>query len=91
MFFLYCNKNVISLHTERSVCVFMETTKEIIIEKAYHLFLSRGFGAVSVNDICVATGLSKGALYHHFSNKNELFKAVVDSTARKSKYLNTSK
>lgn len=57
----------------------METTKEIIIEKAYHLFLSRGFDAVSVNDICVATGLSKGALYHHFANKNELFKAVVDS------------
>ena len=60
----------------------MSDTKEYIIDQAYKLFLHKSYEAVSVSDISKAIGLTKGALYHHFLNKEELFKAVID------KYLN---
>jgi TetR/AcrR family transcriptional regulator, transcriptional repressor for nem operon len=66
------------LHTERLVCFIMNDTREYIIEQAFSLFLSRSYEAVSINDISQAIGLTKGALYHHFTNKEELFKAVID-------------
>ena len=56
----------------------MKDTREYIIEEAYKLFLSRSYEAVSISDISKAIGLTKGALYHHFTNKEELFKAVID-------------
>jgi AcrR family transcriptional regulator len=58
--------------------VFMADTKEYIIEQAYRLFLSKNYEAVSISDISKAIGLTKGALYHHFVNKEDLFKAVID-------------
>ncbi len=56
----------------------MENTKEFIVEEAFKLFLNHSYEAVSINDISKAIGLTKGALYHHFRNKEELFKSVVD-------------
>ncbi len=56
----------------------MTETKEIIIDHAYRLFLSKSYEAVSIQDISKSVGLTKGALYHHFLNKEELFKAVID-------------
>lgn len=56
----------------------MSDTREYIIDQAYTLFLSRSYEAVSINDISKAIGFTKGALYHHFTNKEELFKAVID-------------
>ncbi|NWJ51121.1 MAG: TetR/AcrR family transcriptional regulator [Bacteroidetes bacterium] len=60
----------------------MSNTREFIIDEAYKLFLKRSYEAVSISDISRAIGFTKGALYHHFVNKEDLFKAVVD------KYLN---
>jgi TetR/AcrR family transcriptional regulator, transcriptional repressor for nem operon len=60
----------------------MEDTREYIIDEAYKLFLNNSYEAVSISDISKAIGLTKGALYHHFTSKEELFKAVID------KYLN---
>ncbi len=71
-------KKPIYLHTERLVCNAMAETREIIIDQAYRLFLSRSYEAVSIQDISKSVGLTKGALYHHFLNKEELFKAVID-------------
>lgn len=68
----------LSLHTERLVFFVMADTREYIIEEAYKLFLARSYEAVSINDISKAIGFTKGALYHHFTNKEELFKAVID-------------
>lgn len=65
------------MHTNRLVC-FMSDTKEYIIDQAFELFLNRSYEAVSINDISKAIGFTKGALYHHFTNKEELFKAVLD-------------
>lgn len=56
----------------------MSDTREFIIDQAYSLFLSRSYEAVSVSDISKAIGFTKGAMYHHFTNKEELFKAVID-------------
>lgn len=70
------------MHPERSVCFIMNETKEYIIDQAYSLFLTKSYEAVSINDISKAIGLTKGALYHHFLNKEELFKAVIDKHLR---------
>ncbi|HRX31025.1 MAG: TetR/AcrR family transcriptional regulator [Bacteroidales bacterium] len=56
----------------------MNDTREYIIDKAYGLFLNRSYEAVSISEISKAIGFTKGALYHHFKNKEELFKAVID-------------
>lgn len=56
----------------------MSDTKEYIIDKAYLLFLAKSYEAVSISEISDAIGLTKGALYHHFVNKEDLFKAVID-------------
>jgi TetR/AcrR family transcriptional regulator, transcriptional repressor for nem operon len=66
------------LHPERSVCSAMSDTKDYIIDQAVKLFLTKSYEAVSISDISKAIGLTKGALYHHFLNKEELFKAVID-------------
>jgi AcrR family transcriptional regulator len=56
----------------------MENSKELIIDEAFKLFLNHSYEAVSISDISKAIGFTKGALYHHFKNKEELFKSVVD-------------
>lgn len=66
------------MHTKRSVCTNMDNTKDFIIDEAFKLFLNHSYEAVSISDISKAIGLTKGALYHHFKNKEELFKCVVD-------------
>ena len=66
------------MHTDRSVCIIMSDTREYIIDQSYRLFLSRSYEAVSISDISKAIGFTKGALYHHFTNKEELFMAVID-------------
>lgn len=45
---------------------------------AINLFSSRGYNAASVDDICADAGISKGAFYHHFKTKQELFLALLD-------------
>jgi TetR/AcrR family transcriptional regulator, transcriptional repressor for nem operon len=56
----------------------MGDTKEYIIDQAYKLFLDKSYESVSISDISNSIGFTKGALYHHFLNKEELFKAVID-------------
>src|SRR5690606_22949735 len=55
-----------------------EITRRMIIERAKELFARKGYGAVSMNEICEAAGVSKGSLYHHFAGKKELFLTLVE-------------
>ena len=55
-----------------------EETRTKIISSAIKLFSIRGFNAASVDDICADAGISKGAFYHHFKSKQELFLALLD-------------
>ena len=64
----------------------MSDTREFIIDKAYRLFLSRSYEDVSISEISKAFGFTKGALYHHFKNKEELFKAVINKYLPIEKY-----
>jgi AcrR family transcriptional regulator len=60
----------------------MNDTRDYIIDQAYRLFLSKSYEAVTISDISKSIGFTKGALYHHFLNKEELFKAVIDKYLR---------
>lgn len=59
-----------------------EQTRERIITAATHLFVRKGFNATSISDLAKAVQVTKGALYHHFENKNAIFFAVVDEIRR---------
>jgi TetR/AcrR family transcriptional regulator, transcriptional repressor for nem operon len=65
------------LHTDRLVFI-MADTREYIIDESFKLFLNHSYEAVSISMISEAIGFTKGALYHHFASKEELFIAVVD-------------
>jgi AcrR family transcriptional regulator len=51
------------------------TTAELI-ESARRLFGRDGYAATSIDDIARASGMTKGAVYHHFAGKEVLFRAV---------------
>jgi AcrR family transcriptional regulator len=60
-----------------------EQTRQQIIDAAARLFASKGFNGTSMSDLASATGLTKGAFYHHFENKDALFFAVIQSVREK--------
>lgn len=53
-------------------------TRRGILTSAARLFSRSGFDGASINDICSEAGISKGAFYHHFSSKQQLFLRLVD-------------
>ncbi|MFT3892678.1 MAG: TetR/AcrR family transcriptional regulator [Anaerolineales bacterium] len=55
-----------------------EETRTKILESAIKLFSTHGYNKASVDDICKEAGISKGAFYHHFKSKQELFLALLD-------------
>lgn len=57
----------------------MNASKEHILKIAFSLFLQKSFKAVTMNEIVKKTGLSKGAFYHYFSSKEELFNEIVQT------------
>ncbi|WP_198663710.1 TetR/AcrR family transcriptional regulator [Jiangella endophytica] len=55
-----------------------EATFVALVTEARRQFARDGYAAVSLAGIVDALGLTKGALYHHFTNKAALFQAVVE-------------
>jgi len=55
-----------------------DKTRSNILEVASCVFHQKGYNGTSLSDILSGAEVSKGALYHHFSNKQELLYAVVD-------------
>lgn len=53
-----------------------------LIDCAQTLFLSRGYERTTINDVISATGLSKGAFYHHFRAKEDLLEAIAGRAAQ---------
>jgi AcrR family transcriptional regulator len=53
-------------------------TRERLIEAAREQFGAAGYEAASLDAILAAAGVKRGALYHHFESKQELFDAVLD-------------
>jgi AcrR family transcriptional regulator len=56
-----------------------EQTRQRIIQAATRLFARKGFYGTSIAHLAQAVGLTKGALYHHFENKDAIFFAVIAS------------
>jgi AcrR family transcriptional regulator len=55
-----------------------ERSRSQILDSALKLFSHRGYGATSVRDIAEEAGLSKGNVYHHFPDKESIFRALLD-------------
>lgn len=55
-----------------------EATRSKLQRTARGLFATKGFAATSTEEIVRAAGVTKGALYHHFDDKQGLFSAVVE-------------
>jgi AcrR family transcriptional regulator len=60
-----------------------EATRSALVEAARDLFAERGYAAVSTEEIVRAAGVTRGALYHHFAGKRELFEAVYEDVERR--------
>jgi TetR/AcrR family transcriptional regulator, transcriptional repressor for nem operon len=72
----------------------MNDSKEHIIKIACKLFLRKSFKEVTMKELVKSTGLSKGAFYHYFESKEQLFLAVLEyffSTIMVHNYSNYSK
>ena len=52
--------------------------KAAIIRESFKLFLAQGYDAVSFTDIERAAQVTRGAIFHHFRGKEDLFKHIAD-------------
>jgi AcrR family transcriptional regulator len=55
-----------------------EDTRESLLRAARELFGEQGYAATSTEAIVAKAGVTKGALYHHYSDKESLFRAVFE-------------
>ena len=55
-----------------------EATRSALVKAARRLFAKRGYAAVGTEEIVRAAGVTRGALYHEFRDKRELFAAVFE-------------
>ncbi|RHV98899.1 TetR/AcrR family transcriptional regulator [Clostridium sp. OF09-10] len=53
-------------------------TKERILEAALELFAQSGYSGTSMNDIAKQLGITKGALYKHYTGKQEILDRIVE-------------
>jgi len=52
--------------------------RDIILNESFRLFLKKGYAAVSFSDLVEATNVSRGNMFHHFKNKEDIFHHAVD-------------
>jgi AcrR family transcriptional regulator len=57
-------------------------TREALVTAGRELFGARGYADVGTEEVVRAAGVSRGALYHHFADKAELFAAVLHSVGQ---------
>jgi AcrR family transcriptional regulator len=65
-----------ALEERRTQAERSEATTEQLVAAARKLFATKGFAATSIDDIVGAAGVTRGAMYHHFRSKEDLFEEV---------------
>jgi AcrR family transcriptional regulator len=60
-----------------------EGAREAVVEAARELFVEREYEQVSTADVLERSGVSRGALYHHFPSKRDLFLAVYEASEQR--------
>jgi AcrR family transcriptional regulator len=55
-----------------------DATRKALVDVARKLFARRGYTDVGTEEIVRRAGVTRGALYHHFSGKEDLFRAVAE-------------
>ena len=59
-----------------------EATRQRILKAAREVFIDKGLDRASIDDVVAACGLSVGAIYNYFPNKDELIRQSIDSAVR---------
>src|SRR3712207_6768078 len=54
------------------------TTRRALLDAAREMFAERGYHGAAAEEIVRRAGVTRGAMYHHFEDKRELFRAVVE-------------
>ena len=67
-----------STHVNRKTAQ-REATRARLLTAARELFAERGYAGVATEEIVRAAGVTRGALYHQFAGKEELFAAVLEA------------
>ena len=67
-----------STHVNRKTAQ-REATRTRLLAAARELFAERGYAGVATEEIVRAAGVTRGALYHQFAGKEELFAAVLEA------------
>lgn len=57
-----------------------ESARGKLLQKAAHLFRSKGYERTTVRDLASAIGIQSGSIFHHFKSKDEILRAVMEET-----------
>lgn len=64
-------------------------TRQKILDSAISLFSTKGFDQVSIDDLMNHAGLTRGAFYAHFKNKQAIYSKAIIAGAKKSRIMTT--
>ena len=68
-----------SADTTRSATAATPTTsKELILDAAQNLLAHHGYAGLSMRELAAESGLAKATIYHHFQDKDEIFRSVLE-------------
>src|SRR5262249_14960841 len=70
------------MNVKRSKAEQSELTQGALLKAARELFTAKGYADTATEEIVQRAGVTRGALYHHFRDKEELFQAVFEAAER---------
>lgn len=59
-----------------------QATRAALLGAARRLLIEKGYAATSTPEIAAAAGITRGALYHHFADKQDLYRTLLEDEAR---------